>query len=51
MSEAESKPEPRDRSERNDYMRRYMAKRRAAAKAEKLRLDYQNIMDQKEPGK
>lgn len=36
-----------DRDAYNAYMRVYMAKRRSAAKAEKARLDYQNIMETK----
>lgn len=51
MSDAATQPAKRDRSDRNEYMRHYMARRRASAKAEKQRLDYEKIMDQKEPGK
>lgn len=40
-----------DKASYNQYMRLYMKDRRAKLKAEKARLDYQNIMDQKEPGK
>lgn len=51
MSDAETQPAKRDRADRNDYMRRYMARRRSAAKAEKQRLDYEKIMDAPEPQK
>lgn len=41
----------KDREGYNAYMRRYMSERRAKIAAEKARLDYEKIMDQKEPQK